>query len=133
MTHWAERYIGLPWANHAQGPDAFDCWGFVRHVYAVERGIDLPLLDIDADQPLAVRHAIRDEKAASRWIPTHRDNLVDFDVVLLSQARHPDHIGVSVEGAVLHCVRGAGVVFQSFPSLAIGGWNVVACYRWGGA
>lgn len=126
--HWAEKYIGKPWANGAQGPDAFDCWGFVRHVYLAERGIALPVLDIDADKPLAIRHAIVKEQAAERWVQVAGE-LEDFDVVLLSQARHPDHVGVWVKGALLHCIRDAGVVYQTRQSLRTAAWNIVACYR----
>lgn len=127
--HWAEKYIGKPWVNGAQGPDAFDCWGFVRHVFLEERGIDLPVLEIDADKPLAIRHAIAGEKIAAAWSPVEQADLIDFDVVLLSQANHPDHVGVWVDGALLHCVRGAGVVYQTAQAVKRSGWNIVACYR----
>jgi hypothetical protein len=129
MTHWAEKFIGMPWVNGAQGPDSFDCWGFVRHVYRVERGIDLPILEIDADKPLAIRHAIANEKTRTTWLPVDFTALDDFDVVLLSKAQHPDHVGVWTNGALLHCIRELGVCYQTRQSLYRSGWNIVSCYR----
>lgn len=128
MSHWAEQYIGRPWVNGAQGPEAFDCWGFVRFVFAAERGIALPVLDVDADRPLAIRHAIAGEQLGEQWQPVVGVP-DDWDVCLLSQARHPDHVGLWVAGQLLHCIRGSGVVYQSPTSLQRTGWNVVANYR----
>lgn len=30
MTHFACKYIGLPWVAGVQAPNEFDCWGMVR-------------------------------------------------------------------------------------------------------
>lgn len=128
-AHWGEKYIGLPWVNGAQGPNSFDCWGFVRYVYSQEKGVDLPVFEIDADKPLAIRHAISDERARSRWVPVDFLSLEPFDVLLLSQANHPDHVGVWSGSGLLHCIREAGVVHQTRQSLYRAGWNIVSCYR----
>ena len=42
MTHFANKYIGCPWVAGAQGPDSFDCWGFVRFVLLHEYGYNVP-------------------------------------------------------------------------------------------
>ena len=42
MPHFANKYIGRPWVAGAQGPDSFDCWGFVRYVLKHEYGHDVP-------------------------------------------------------------------------------------------
>lgn len=34
-------YIGIPYRDGARGPDAYDCYGLVRHLMAL-RGIDIP-------------------------------------------------------------------------------------------
>lgn len=134
MSHWATRYIGRAWANGGSGPEAYDCWGFVRSVYRERYGITLPAVQVDADLPLAVRHRIARECVAVGWSPVAFDQLVEGDVLLLSQARHPNHVGIWLDlEAVLHCVRGAGVIAQDFRSLELTGWNLVSAYRWGPA
>ena len=47
MTHFALKYIGRPWIAGAQGPDSFDCWGFVRYVLLHEFGHDVPPVNIN--------------------------------------------------------------------------------------
>ena len=131
-AHWAEKYIGRPWANGASGPESFDCYGLVRAVYAAERGIDLPVICVDAHAPMAVRHAMASQSEYSHWIEIDGAPQ-DFDVVLMSAARHPHHVGVWVAGGMLHAVEGAGVVHQSRASLAGHGWHMVVIYRRKGA
>lgn len=129
-THWASSLIGLPWENGGQGPYAFDCWGFVRHIYQTQRGENLPIVAVDANQPLATRHAFAKESAAAAgWVRVDPAERNDFDVVLLTQARHPDHVGLWIGGRMLHCVRGAGVIYQSDAALRVSGWTIVAAYR----
>lgn len=51
---------------------------------------------------------------------------------LAAHARHPSHVGVWVDvdgGGVLHCINGAGVVFQPIKALKAGGWGHLEFYR----
>ena len=129
MNHWIEdKYFGKPWANGASGPDSFDCYGLVRAVYAAELGIDLPVVPVDAHSPLAVRHAMLNQDEYANWIEVVGD-LADFDVVLMSAAKHPHHVGIWICGSMLHSIEGSGVVFQSADSLKRHGWNIVKRYR----
>lgn len=130
MTHWAESYLGRPWASGAAGPDAYDCHGVVRAVYRDIFGVVLPVVDVDALQPLAVRRAMRDYDY-SAWMPLAAPES-EFDVVEMSHGNRPHHVGVWLEvdgGGVLTSVQGAGVIFQNMTSLRQHGWNIVACYR----
>lgn len=47
MTHFACKYIGLPWVAGAQGPDEFDCWGMVRWILYNKNGYEKALAKID--------------------------------------------------------------------------------------
>ena len=108
MTHFACKYIGLPWVAGAQGPDKFDCWGMVRWILKHEYGID------------AFRAFNEVEKQQ------------DGDVVLLRQSKHPVHAGLWLDadgGGVLHCCRDAGVIFQDLPSMRLCGWQIDSYYR----
>jgi len=121
-------YLGKPWQNGAAGPHAFDCWGLVRSIYAQERGVTVPAVDVDALKPLAVRHAFESHAEYSKWQPVAHP-YADFDVVLLSQASRPHHVGVWFGGRLLHSVEGTGVIWQDVSSLKAHAWNLVAGYR----
>lgn len=128
--HWASEYIGIPWKCGAQGPDAFDCWAFVREIQRARFGREVPIIDVDANDTRAVACAIRDHDERRRWIAVPEP--AEGDAVLMAHARYPSHIGVWVDvdgGGVLHCVRGAGVVFQSRAALAAAGWGRLEYYR----
>ena len=105
MMHWAFDYIGQPWVAGDH-----DCRGFFR------RGL------------AGGRRQFAGERA--NWVPVARPQ--EGDAVLLAHARHPSHVGLWVDadhGGVLHCVQGAGVVFQSLKSLKAMGWNHLEFYR----
>lgn len=125
MNHWAIEYIGDEWV-----PGEHDCWAFFARVQRERFGRDVPPIEIDPDDVLAVARAIRDDDERQHW--RHVDVPQEGDAVLLAHARYPSHIGVWVNvdgGGVLHCVRGAGVVFSRPQMLARDGWRQVDYYR----
>jgi hypothetical protein len=127
MSEFAQ-YIGTPWEAGAQGPDAYDCMAFFRMVQGQHFGIDVPIIiapDYDDGAALAGLFAGHDER--SRWLrvetPSHGD------AVLIKK---PMHIGTWLDidgGGVLHCVRGAGVVFTSAASWRLSGFGRREYYR----
>ena len=130
MTHFANKYIGRPWVAGAQGPDKFDCWGFVRYVLKHEYRHDVPQVNVNAECLRDVLQAFRTDLAfrAFEEVPLPCDG----DVVLMRQAKNPVHAGKKLEidgGGVLHCVRGSGVVFQNIRSLNASGWFLDSFYR----
>lgn len=130
MTHFALKYIGRPWIAGAQGPDSFDCWGFVRYVLKHEYRHDVPQVNVNAECLRDVLQAFRTDLAfrAFEEVPLPCDG----DVVLMRQAKNPVHAGLWLEidgGGVLHCVRGSGVVFQNIRSLNASGWFLDSFYR----
>lgn len=125
--HWTAEYLGRPWKNGADGPDAFDCYGLVRAVYRDRYGVEMPVVSADATRVLACLHAARDYADYSQWEAVTVPQ--DGDVLLMGCARHPHHVGVLVEGRVLHSVEGAGVLLQTVDSLAAHGWNILKTYR----
>lgn len=56
-------------------------------------------------------------------------SLYNIDAVLMSQSHRPTHVGVWVDGAVLHCVRGSGVVYTSLLALKNFPYNICGFYR----
>ena len=117
MPHFANKYIGRPWVAGAQGPDSFDCWGFVRYVLKHEYGHDVPQVNVNAECLRDVLHAFLTDLAFTAFeeVPLPRDG----DVVWL------DVDG----GGVLHCCRNSGVVFQNVPSLNATGWFLNSYYQ----
>lgn len=129
MRHWAGNYIGKPWVNGGAGPDGYDCWGLVRAVHADVFGCAIGAIDVDAASALSVRRAFQRTDEYERWTEIDAGSASDGDVVLMSQARYPHHVGVIAGDGVLHSVEGAGVVHQRRQRLALHGWNVLAIYR----
>lgn len=126
--HWTFDYLGKPWRNGAAGPDAYDCYGLVRAVYADRYGVQLPVIDTDATKLVACLHALRDYAGYDQWL--HVSEPEEGDVLQMGCAHHPHHVGVYVApGRVLHSVQGAGVVLQPFGSLPLSGWHVLEMYR----
>lgn len=104
------RYIGIPWAAGAIGPDAYDCMAFVRMVQAEHFGVDMPEIAIpDYDDSRGLVGLMNGHGELANWAPVKQPR--HGDGVLI---RTPMHYGVWLDldgGGVLHCVRGAGVVF----------------------
>lgn len=127
--HWAIQYIGTPWESGAQGPHAFDCWSFVRHVQREHFCRTLPIVDIKAENLREVCRAFDRHNEHANWVQV--ENFEDGDCLELGSNTHPSHVGVWVDvdgGGCLHCVKGWGVVFQSLTSLRadyrlIKGWR----------
>ncbi len=72
MTHFANKYIGLPWVAGAQGPDSFDCWGFARYVLKHEYGHDVPQVTTNPDNLRDVLHAFKHDLASFRRFMKYR-------------------------------------------------------------
>ena len=81
MTHFANKYIGHPWVAGAQGPDSFDCWGFVRYVLKHEYGYDVPQVNVNPECLRDVLVAFRTNLVfqAFEEVPVPQDG----DVVLM--------------------------------------------------
>ena len=130
MTHFANKYIGCPWVAGAQGPDSFDCWGFVRFVLLHEYGYNVPPVNINPNNLRDVLRAFHADLAFQAFVEV--DKPQDGDVVLMRQAKNPVHAGLWLDidgGGILHCVRRSGVVFQNIASLNLSGWFIDSYYR----
>lgn len=122
-------YVGLPWAAGAQGPDAYDCMGFFRMVQGRHFGVEVPaIIAPDYDDRAALSDLFRTHQERARWRRIVAPQA--GDAVLIHR---PLHIGVWLPddgGGVLHCVRGAGVVFTSDASWPLSGFGRREFYRY---
>lgn len=116
------QYIGQPW--HAVG---LNCWDLVRKVYA-DLGVELPLMQVDADNHKAVLMQFKSADTYRLWdevpVPTH------LDVVVLRMGKSPCHVGLSVQGGLLHSIAKAGVVFSDDRHLHALGFSVHSYWRY---
>lgn len=108
-------YIGLPFLDKGRDTDGLDCWGLVRHYYAHEKKISLPLLDSyqtskDAD---SIQEIVNGERC--NWLLTDRPNT--GDVVVIAIAGKETHVGIYVNhGKMLHAYEGTDSCIVSLDS-----------------
>jgi cell wall-associated NlpC family hydrolase len=105
---WWQPLIGRPYAFPSNPPESFDCWTLVRHVRQMH-GLPCPLPFDDGEdwcQPHALPLAL--DRARPGWRVEPEPSRLAMAIL------PPDHVGVFVDGGVLHALaRGATVVFTS--------------------
>lgn len=139
MRHWAYDYIGLPYADGKNGlafdgPDSFNCWGWVRFVFRTVKQIEMPVVHIDRYEAdfLANRTAIRKVFEQSGWRPVADKKPQEFDISLMSNA-YGRHVGIaSVANGVMslvHAIEGEGVSIIPFNDLWMLGYSGITNWR----
>lgn len=103
VAAWAAPYVGLPYRDKGRGPDAWDCWGGVRMVFADVFGLHLPDYGDayrDGDDWASIAATVR-AGLADGWDRVERPEA--GDLLVLRIAARPWHCGVMVnEGQFLH-------------------------------
>ena len=130
MEHWAEKYIGKPWARSTRGPDTYDCWGLVQAIYSNEFGIELPEPNCDASKFQSYSKAIETGRDHEEWC----EQVTPFEgcVVPMSQSRIFHHVGIWLDidgGVILHSYNGACVVAQTLTTLQSNNWRRFKYYK----
>lgn len=141
--HWAAQYIGTPWQLGATGPDAYDCWGLVRHVQRQHFGREMPALTI-GQTALQIRtpeqwRTLRELLAHTPWRCV-AGKPGPGDIALMRTACGP-HVGVCIEAdgavGVLHATgvvdRGGAVVYSRANDLHELGYGRIEYWRHCGA
>lgn len=115
-------YIGIPWEAGAQGPDAFDCMAFFKHVQKEHFGVDVPqIIAPDYQDQCAIADLFACHEERQKWPRIARPEHGCAVII-----HRPLHIGVWLDidgGGTLHCVTGAGVIFTSDASWAVSGFG----------
>lgn len=130
MSHWANELIGKPYEKGACGPEAFDCWGLVRFVLSERYRIEVPVVNVDADDLRAVLSAFKDDPERSNWEEVKQPK--EGDVVSMSHNKYISHVGIWLDvdgGGVLHAVKGVGVIFGRMANLKSSGWSRVQYWK----
>lgn len=106
MTPDINSIIGTPYVLGGRDPRVgLDCWGLILHVY---RAMGRPLADFDS-KSWSRTQIIKQIGAGERQIARKVDEPEQWCIV--SDYRK-GHVGLWVDGAVLHAARGMGVVMQ---------------------
>ena len=100
----------IQWQECADGPDAYDCMSFTRMIQAKHFGISMDRVMVgNYDDGIGLFSLLNSCGERVNWGPVKTP--LHGDIVI---ARRPFHIGTWLDidgGGVLHCLRGAGVVF----------------------
>ena len=133
-AHWATDLIGLAYRRGAHGPDEFDCWGLVRHVFEVVHGVTMPVITVGQKEDASAENvvAIKSVFTASGWRPSGAREPAEHDIVLMNGI-DGRHVGVMVDAngtlLLLHCVEPQGVCAQPLDDLSRGGFSGFTFWR----
>lgn len=123
----AGHYIGTPWVLGAEGPEAYDCWGLLRHVEREYFNVDMP--QITSFEMVDAASMFQEKVESGAWVqnafPQHGDG------ALLREGNEP-HVGIYLDidgGGILQSIRGVGVVFTPLRNLRTMGYSRVKYYR----
>jgi cell wall-associated NlpC family hydrolase len=123
--NWVRPYIGKPWRNGARGPDAFDCWGLLWHVYYFYLNTTLPIYPgVDAKDGELVARMVDAETQdfSTGW--TEVSEPKEFDGVAMGRANIYSHIGIYTDGnggMIVHANDGHKVVAMRVSLLRLAG------------
>lgn len=101
--------VGAPYAFPSDPPRSFDCWSLVKYVRQLR---DLPCpLPFSDSETWCVPGNLHLATARARGLWTAREAPRPYDMAVLE----PAHVGVVVDGGVLHALsRNSSVVLTSF-------------------
>lgn len=123
----ARKYIGLPWVAGGRGPEAYDCWGLLKHCRDTYFDVGLP--DAPIGDEAACRQLFATKSERGDWtpvaIPEHGDP------ALLRGGRSP-HVGIYLDidgGGILHSLEGHGIIFTYVARLRSLGFGRTTFYR----
>lgn len=129
---WPEKYLGIAWQSGGRTlTGGLDCWGLLRHIYAVEFGIALaeypvPLGTIATSQDILYNEI----EAGFTW--SEIEGITPGDVVALGNAGGFSHVGVYVEvpePSIIHIARDRTSCIASLRTLVRQGFHRIKYYR----
>lgn len=143
MSHWASKYIGIPFLDRGRTAAGCDCWGLLCLVLRHERGVDVSGYDAaytgasDASAADAIRST---DDEYRRWTQVLPGDERPFDAVLMTGCyrngsglvRAPMHVGVVVSpssATMLHVEAGTDACISRYRRNLLIERRVVAMYR----
>jgi len=129
MTHWSEKYIGLPYRLGGRDWNGVDCWGLLYLYFKEERGILLPELSECATWNLLELSSELVKGVQQGWKLLREPE--EGCAVAMSLRTVPHHVGIWTEadgGKVLHCWSSQPVVADTMRGLRAKGIRTVEFY-----
>lgn len=117
-------YIGKPWSKGKCGPDSYDCFGLVRDVAEKKFNFSIPY--INPEEIGGIRDIIRKIQNEDNWKDFEKvkdKKPQNGDLVRLFKNCGPLHIGIYIDGKVLHSHQYGGVCWDEFYIVKIKGWT----------
>lgn len=116
MTHWTERFIGLPYAEFGRDRAGCDCWGLACVIYREELGITLPdyLGYASTEEHAELAAIIAGATASPLWIPV-TGTAIAFDIAVFRRGRLDTHVGIVVHhGLMIHIAHDDCAKIESY-------------------
>lgn len=101
-----DYYVGGVWADES------DCFWWFRQIQRSHMG--RVVLQCSTMAQKRVEYV--------KWVVTEEPR--NGDAVWMTQCGEPHHIGVWVNGGVLHAVEGYGVIYDTMTQLGLQGWII---------
>ncbi len=124
-------FVGLPYREGARGPDAYDCYGLVAAVFRALRGVELPDWYQDAPGPQgasrAIAAALCGEVSGGRSVKVEAPQ--NFDIAIVGSSSRPHHVGVFMDGGVLHSSKAFGSTWHPLTRF-VALYPQTEFYRW---
>jgi len=134
MTHWIMEWVNrhppIQWELGATGPDAYDCWSWVREVWRKHYGLCVPIISVSTESKSMYVRRFSQHDERRNWVSVEAPR--DGDAVLLGTNRFPTHVGVWIDldgGRVAHCYDYVGLLVNDLPALRAAQWGSVKFYR----
>lgn len=106
---WVSNYIGLEYRDAHWGPDYFDCWGLIAHVYKNE--FDIDIINDMTMYNSRVSKIRRMHKYWHNWISVDKPKVGD-GILFLIGGKSP-HCGIYIgNGTMLHSIENVSSCIQ---------------------
>jgi cell wall-associated NlpC family hydrolase len=109
------QFVGIPWGQKGRSRDSCDCWGLAVMVHEAV-GITLPSFADDYTTTADRTHnRTLIDRTKPAWLPIRQGAERELDVILMTEAGVPCHIGiVAGRGMVLHARPGLDSVIEPY-------------------
>ena len=116
MTHWTERFVGLPYAEFGRTREGCDCWGLACVIYREELALTMPeyLGYASTEEHGELAAIIAGATTSPLWVPVE-GNAVAFDIAVFRRGRLDTHVGIVVHhGLMIHVSRDDCAKIESY-------------------